>query len=240
MNRRPRRHGDGIPATLGDVTDPLAELARDLDAIAGRYGDSEDPVTGIRAVEPEPAARRYLCVRRSGEVMCVDREGRPLEDADERHRVAAAVLLVEYVEESIDGEECRLVASLSDRITSADLDAVAIRSAEALAEAAASLADWRLDPERSIARVADLDRAAQLQSGAHVAHSTYLAATEHLVEIQDTLDGGLIEILRDLENACGRAGIAASLPAALGQAMEDIHTDATRLLRGGNRSGIQR
>ncbi len=214
------------------MTDPLEELAHDLDAIAGRYADSENPVTGIRAVEPEPDARRYLCVRRSGDVICVDREGRPIDDEDERHRVAAAVLLVEYVEESIDGEECRLVASLSDRLSSAALSTVAVRSVTALGEAAGSLADWCLDPARSIARVAELDRVAQLQSGAHVAHSTYLAATEALVEVQDTLDGGLIELLRDLENACGRAGIAAPLSAALSQAMEDIHADATRLLRG--------
>ncbi len=224
------------------MTDQLAELARDLDAIAGRYAQPDDPVTGIRAVEPEPDTRRYLCVRRNGGVFCVDRQGDAIDDIDERHRIAAAVLLVEYIEESIDGEECRLVATLAERLAASDLGAGATRSARTLGDAAAALADWRLDPARSIARIAELDQGAQLQSDAHVAHSTYLTATEHLVAVQDTLDGELIELLRDLENACGRAGIAASLSAALGSAMEDIHTDAARLLKGetGSRDGTPR
>ncbi len=76
----------------------------------------------------------------------------------------------------------------------------------------------------------DLDTVATLQSEAHVAHGAYLTATEPLVAVQDTLDGTLVALLRDLENACGRAGIAGSLAGALGQAMDEIDEGASELL----------
>ncbi len=214
------------------MTDALDHLARDLDAIAARYDDAGNPVTGIRAVEPEPRLRRYLCVRRDQEVFCVDADGHPVDDPEERRRTAAAVLLVEHVEECIDGEECRLVATLADRLTAAEVDERTATMASGLSRSATALADWRLDPMRAIARIAELDRAASLQSDAHVAHGGYLAATEPLVGIQDTLDGALVELLRDLENACGRAGIAASLSGTLATVMDQIDADAARLLGG--------
>ena len=212
------------------MTDPLHDLAHDLEAIAAPYAGTADPLTGIRAVETEPGVRRYLCVRADGGVLCLDPSGEPVPDPEERHRVAVAVLLIEWVEEAIDGEECRMVATLSQRLGDSDLDAGMRRSVSDLGEAAAALADWRLDPMRPLARIADLDTVATLQSEAHVAHGAYLTATEPLVAVQDTLDGTLVALLRDLENACGRAGIAGSLAGALGQAMDEIDEGASELL----------
>lgn len=223
---------DGASRYPQGVTEFLVQLAHDLDTLAKRYADSDSPVTGIRAVEPHPGERRYLCVREDRRVLCVDADGDEILDPEERHRIASAVLLMEHVEASIDGEECRLVATLAGRVTEADVDDPTRRSAQDLAETATALADWRLAPERAVARIAELDHVAALQSHAHVAHSTYLTVTEPLVAVQDTLDQALVEVLRDLENACGHAGIASSLSGTFSQIMDAIDEDAATLLGG--------
>jgi len=213
---------------MSDVLQSLVtalERARD----GARDATGRD-VAGVRAVELTPEDRHYLCALDSGGVVCLDARFALVDDEDIRVRVAGAALVVEHVEQIIDAAECAVVASLVPRVAELVDDDVIRASVGALGDAATRLAEWRSEPLGVVAAIERLDDAAALHAAVHAAYRRFVAATDPLVAVQASLPPDLVRALGDLENACGRAGIAGSMTDAVGAGIEAIMAGADELV----------
>ena len=104
-------------------------------------------------------------------------------------------------------------------------------SLEVVAARALDLARWRDDPARAIASVPDLDTVTALQERLVGAYRRFLRASEPLVEVQDRLDAGLVDALRDVEERAGPAGAVERLADRLGAAMPETEDGADQVVR---------
>ncbi len=212
------------------MTDPLTELVEELsrarDVAAGLFAD---PVAGVRALEPAPGRRWYLCASEASGFVCLDRM---LEPERDRRRVREAVtcaLLVEHAESLLDAAELELVSTLAIRVRGL-VDARLGEPLGELAEASGALAAWRAEPQRVVASVPHLDQAVSRHERLRRAYQAYLEASEPLVAAQDRLDGDAVAALRDLEEAAGRAGLTGPLGAQIGEAMPAIDAGVREIL----------
>jgi hypothetical protein len=83
---------------------------------------------------------------------------------------------------------------------------------------------------RAVARLSDLDQAVTLHAAMHRAYLGFIAATDPLVPVQDTLSPAFRDGLRDLELACGGPRISAPLTPALAGSLESIDAGVDELV----------
>lgn len=184
----------------------------------------------MRAVEAGAPGRSYLCAFDDGTVLCLDDDGQPVSHRETVRTAFCAALLVEEAERAIDPAELGAVATLARRVATLSDHPQVAEALTALADAATGLGEWRAAPERALATVDTLDAAVAHHDAARKAHLRFIAATDPLVAIQDTLAPELQTGLRDVEMACAAAGIGAPLAAVLGQAVERADEGARELL----------
>ncbi len=204
----------------------VTELTRARNVAAGLFAD---PVAGVRALEPAPGRRWYLCASQESGFLCLDRTLEPERDRRQAREAVMCALLVEHAESLVDAAELELVATLATRVRSlvqADLGELL----DELSRASGALAGWRADPRRAVASVPDLDRAMAFHERLRRAYEAYLAASEPLVAEQDRLAPGAVAALRDLEETAGRAGLTGSLGAQIGEAMPAIDAGVREIL----------
>ena len=225
------RHA-GWSSYAGRVVDDLLEalVASLSDASTQAQATVGARPVGVRAVEPASGQRWYLCAFDGPRFLCLDATLRVERDRRRVRQAATCVLLVEHVEGLIEQGELDILASassaLATRVEAADLrDALG-----GLAASAAQLADWCAAPDRAIASLPALDAGIQIHDAARRHYERFVEGTEPLVAIQDRLADELIAALRDVEEAAGRAGIAAAIPGAIGQAMQALETGAAEIL----------
>lgn len=208
-----------LNALVADLTDAHMRST----AVVGREPD------GVRAVEAGPAGRSYLCAFGDGTVLCLDRAGEVVRDPELVRTALCAALLVEEMERAIDPAELGALAGLARKVAALTEAQVADALSE-LSDATERLARWRAAPERALATVVMLDEAVAHHDAARRAHLKFIAATDPLVPIQDTLSADVQAGLRDVEVACGACGIGSPLAAVLGQAVEQADAGARELL----------
>jgi len=211
--------------------DPLNELVGELtaaQAAAQRIGGGE--VAGVRAVESRPGARHYMCAFGDGRIGCVDATLGPVAAGPVVREVLRAALLIEHAEEVLD------VATLHVMIGEANtarglIDDQAVRIAiDGLIAATRALIAWREDPQRAVARMSALDEAVSEHDAIRRAHIAFVASTDPLVPIQDTLPGEVRGALRELELASAAAGVSGNLTALLAGVLPAIDTGVDELL----------
>ena len=208
---------------MADLVADLEGAAHGAAAVAGR-----DPV-GVRAVEPSAGERWYLCAFEGPAFLCLDRDHRP--EATRRHALHAAgcALLVEHAESLLDAAELELTAGVAGRVGAA-LDGAVADALAALEEDVATLSAWRAEPERAVASLPALEVAIRLHDVARADYERFVAVSEPLVAIQDTLPAEVVDGLRDLEQAAHRAGLARPLALAVSEAIAVIDAGTREIL----------
>ena len=227
-------------AALRALVEDLGAARDAAAAIAGR------PPIGVRAVEAAPGRRGYLCAFEGPAFLCLDpglaaeRDPRRVRDS------ASASLLWEQLESLVDGDALRDLAGAVGRLLARGNDPPEVAaSLEVVAARALDLARWRDDPARAVASVGELDRVTALQERLVGAYRRFLRTSEPLVEVQDGLDPGLVDALRDVERAAGPAGaaerladrLAAALPESEHGADQVVSAHLTRLAEAPGREG---
>jgi hypothetical protein len=217
--------GDG-EAALRDLVERLGAARDAATALAGR------PAIGVRAVEPAHGRRSYLCAFEGPAFLCLDDRLAAVRDARRVREAASASLLWEQVESLVDAASLRDLAAAVGRLLARGGDPPEVAaSLEVVAARALDLARWRDDPARAVASVPDLDTATALQERLVGAYRRFLRASEPLVEVQDRLDAGLVDALRDVEQSAGPAGAAERLADRLGAAMPETEHGADQVVR---------
>lgn len=209
--------------------DALTALVGDLRAAheAAASAVGETPI-GVRAVQPTPTDRWYLCAFPGPRFLCLDAALVTAEARRDVERVAGCTLLVEHAESLLDASELAVVATLSARLGGA-FDGELAGALGALATRAEELRRWREAPDRAVASVPHLDRAVQLHDATRTAYTHFLEASEPLVARQDTLEESVVGTLRDLEQTAGRAGLLRALAAELAEAMPALDAGAREI-----------
>ena len=209
----------------------LAQLAAQLGAAHDAAGEIAGTAPlGVRAVEAAPGRRDYLCAYPDAAFLCLDVAGRPAQSVDDVQQVAACVLLVEHGEGCIDGAELSMFATLAARV--ARLAPNLAATLDALERAATDLHGWRAADERAVASLAALEDGVVRHDRLRLAYERFIADSEPLVEAQDTLPGDLLEALRELELAAGRAGALRPLSGLLAEAIGAIDAGAREIVAG--------
>jgi len=206
-----------------DLVTQLAAAREAAETLAKR------PSLGLRAVEPG-AGRWYLCAFEGPSFLCLTAELAPEPSMRRTRDAAAASLLHERLEQLVDSGLLRdLAGAVGRALARTDEDAAVCEALGRLAQAALDLAAWRDAPERTIASVPDLDAGSRLHERLRAAYARFVAATDPLVAVQETLDPGRVVGLRGVEEAAGRASVGESLAQRLGATMEDCE-DAAALI----------
>lgn len=187
-------------------------------------------VAGIRAVEARPGGRHYMCALADGRVGCLDADYRALGRDEGVDQVLRAALLAEHAEDVIDTGALEVLAVAAGRVGPIDGHAAVDHATRDLVAACEALIAWRGDPVRVIARIGDLDDLVVLHDRARRAYLAFVAATDPLVPVQGSLPDAIRFALRDLEQACGAAGITAGLTPTLAGALEGIDSGVQELL----------
>lgn len=186
---------------------------------------------GLRAVEPAPGQRWYLCAFDGPSFLCLDVTLRPEAEHGRIREVASGNLLIERAEGLIDSAELSYLAGAAGRLLAATAEPAEVTaSLEAVAQRALEMAAWRESPQREVASVAALDTAIALHERFHRAYGHFVSVSQPLVEKQDELDPELVSGLRVFEEAAGRAGVGDSLARILGQIVEDCAEGAEQVL----------
>jgi hypothetical protein len=213
-------------AALRELVERLGAARDAATALAGR------PAIGVRAVEPAPGRRSYLCAFEGPAFLCLDDRLAAERDARRVREAASASLLWEQVEALVDADSLRDLAAAVGRLLARGGDPSEVAaSLEVVAARALDLARWRDDPARAVASVPDLDTVTALQERLVGAYRRFLRASEPLVAVQDRLDAGLVDALRDVEQAAGPAGAAERLADRIGAAMPATEDGADQVLR---------
>ena len=159
--------------------------------------------------------RSYLCAFEGPAFLCLDDRLAAERDPRRVREAASASLLWEQVESLVDAPSLRDLAAAIGRLLAQGGDPPEVaESLEVVAARALDLARWRDDPARAVASVPGLDRATALQERLVGAYRRFLRASEPLVEVQDRLDPGLVDALRDVEQRAGPAGPPSGWPTA--------------------------
>lgn len=208
----------------------LLELVDQLTRASARASElGRCAVAGVRAVEARPGWRHYLCALDDGRVGCLDDRFEPVMDADRVREVIRTALLVEHAEQTIDSAALRVLTAVARRVAPL-VDAPGVsETAEELAGAADTLVAWREAPERALATVSALDGVVSAHDAARRAHIRFIAATDPLVPIQDTLSDEVRNGLRELETTSAEAGVNGHLAAVLAGALASIDTGTEEL-----------
>lgn len=209
------------------MTDLVADLegaARGAAAVAGR-----DPI-GVRAVEPSAGERWYLCAFEGPAFLCLDRDHNPEGARRRAQHAAGCALLVEHAESLLDAAELDLTAGVAGRVGAVLDDAAVAEALGALETGVAALAAWRSEPERAIASLPALETVIQLHDLARAGYQHFIEVSEPLVAIQDALPEEVVDGLRDLEEAAGRAGLARPLALAVSEAIAVIDAGTREIL----------
>lgn len=210
----------------------IERLVRELSAArdaASRIG-GRTPV-GVRAVEPAAGRRWYLCAFDGPSFACLTSDLGLERDERRARQAAACALLVEHAEGLVVADELEVVAGVAGRLIALSDGRPDLTVALAdLAEAARLMAAWVGAPERAVASLHGLERTVSLQDDAREAYRRFVDASEPLVPIQDRLPADQVGALRDLEEACGRAGLGERLSRAVGAAIEQIDEGAREML----------
>jgi len=219
-------------ATLQALVDDLG-AARDAAAgLAGR------PPLGLRAVEVAEGRRAYLCAFEGPAFLCLAADLRTERRARAVREVAAASLLWEQAEGLVDAERLQDLARAVGRLLALGSGRAAVEEAlGAVAHRALELAAWREAPERAVASLPELDAGVERQERLLLGYTRFVAASEPLVAVQERLPAELVDALRAVEEAAGRAGaaerlaelLAAALPACDEGAGEMVAAHLTRL-----------
>jgi hypothetical protein len=206
----------------------LAELQA-ASAAAQTVGGREP--LGLRAVEPSPGRRWYLCAFDGPEFLCLTEVLTP-EAAQARVReVAAAGLLTEHAEELIDAEELRGLARAASGLIARDGESEGLADAlGAIAHEALGLAAWREAPARAVASIAELDVAVAAHERLRAAYGRFVDATEPLVAAQERLPAERVAALRAVEEAAGGAGVGAGLAQRLAGAVPECDDGAGQVV----------
>lgn len=213
-------------AALRALVESLAAARDAAAAIAGRA-----PI-GVRAVEPAHGRRGYLCAFDGPAFLCLDAGLAAEQDARRVREAASASLLWEQLESLVDGDSLRHLAGAVGRMLARGGDPPEVAaSLEVVAARALELAGWRDDPARAVASVPELDRATVLQERLVGAYRRFLRASEPLVEVQDRLEPGLVEALREVEVSAAPAGAAERLADRLAAAMPESEEGADQVVR---------
>lgn len=211
--------------------DTLDELVNDLTAARGAaqtIGGGE--VTGVRAVEARPGVRHYMCAFADGRIGCLDSALTPVAAGIEVHEVLRVALLLEYAEEALDVAPLQVMIAEA-ATTRALIDDKRVQFAlDTLIAGTDGLITWREDPRRAVAQMSGLDEAITRHDDVRRAHIAFIASTDPLVPIQDTLSPEVRNALRELELACAAAGVSGGLTAQLAGALPSIDTGVDELL----------
>lgn len=200
------------------------ELERAIGDLVGRLQGAHDEAArhagraplGVRAVEVVPGSLRFLCAFEGPGFLCLV-DGTPARAARTVRETATAGLTWEHVESLVDADRLSELAVAAGRVLALTSEPPRMVGAvEELVEALRPLSAWRLNPLRACASVPQLDIAAALQDRAHRAFGMFVAASDHLVEAQDTLGPDLVAALRGFEEAAGRAGVGERLADVIG------------------------
>jgi hypothetical protein len=207
------------------------EIAQQLTAARAAAENIADRAPlGLRAVEPG-RGRWYLCAFDGPQFLCLTGDLVPERSSREIRDAAAAGLLYERLEQYVDGERLRELAAAASRVVArGEEDAAAIDALVSLAHEALGLAEWSDAPERIVAALANLDEASRRHERVRLAYSRFVAATDRLVAVQDTLDPERMAALRAVEEAAGEAEIGESLARRLGAAMDDCDAAAAQVV----------
>jgi hypothetical protein len=209
------------------LDDLLGFLADARDAATARAG--REPL-GLRAVELGDGARRALCAFPGPAFLCLDPTLAPERSELRARQVAAAGLLVEHAEGLVDAGALRDLAAAAGRVLALQPEGADLEEALGeVAEAALALAAWRDAPERALASLAALDTATARQERLLVGYGAFVAASDPLVAVQDRLPAPLVEALRALEEAAGRAGATGRLAERLADAMAGCEQGAAEI-----------
>ena len=136
------------------------------------------------------------------------------------------------LESLVDAGELRGLAGAVGRLLARGSDPPEVAaSLEVVAARALDLARWRDDPGRALASVPELDRVIAIQERLMGAYRRFLRASEPLVELQDRLEPGLVEALRDVEVSAAPAGAAERLADRLAAALPESEDGADQVVR---------
>jgi hypothetical protein len=208
------------------------ELVVDLEAAsAAAAGTAGRAPLGLRAVEPVPDRRWYLCAFEGPAFLCLTSSLTTESDVDRVREVAAASLLWEHAEALVDPEALRVLARSASRLIAAGEEEPEVAdSLAALAQAALALAAWREAPERALAALDDLESGVALHERARSAYGRFVVVTEPLVAIQEELAPERRAALREVEESAGRAALGGGLAARLADAMPDCDEGALQVV----------
>jgi hypothetical protein len=209
---------------LEDLARQLAAAAAAAESVAG--GSPH----GVRAVEPVPSVRYFLCALEGPAFLCLTADGTPERSAETVSRVGTCALIVERVEELIDADELGLLVGLSQRLGGMPHTAHLAPILADVGEAAEALAMWRSDPARAVAAMHEIDRAVTGHDRARRAYTRFLEASEPLVSVQASLPDEVFAALRDLDEVAGRIGLGGPLATDVGGAFEAADAGATEIV----------
>jgi hypothetical protein len=210
-------------------TETLARELTDASAAASALVGGE--VIGLRAVEPAPGRRWYLCALDGPSFVCLRRDLTPERRAAQVREVAAGSLLVERAEALIDSAELRYLAGAAGRLLAAAGDPGDVEeSIERVAQRALELGGWREAAQREVASVAALDTAVALHEAFTKAYGEFVSRSQPLAERQDELEPEVVSALRVFEEAAGRAGVGEPLATRLGATLDDCDEGAQEVL----------
>ncbi len=227
----PRECTHRYPLLMTSADDDVAALVDELTRATRSAAElGAGNVAGARAIEARPGVRVYMCAFSDGRIGCVDGEGRAVTDVGRFRETLRAALLVEHAEETVDVAAFQVLEQAASKLRAHTDDPAIVRSADDLAAAATGIVEWRLDPIRTVARVGDLDQAVVLHGATHRAFLGFIAATDPLVAVQDTLPGPLRDALRDVEQASGAAGVSGALAPRLAGALAGIDVALDELM----------
>jgi hypothetical protein len=210
------------------VRDLVERLGAARDAAASVVGE---PPLGVRAVEPAAGRRAYVAAFPGPAFLCLDAGLAPEADPRRARETASASLLWEHVEALVDPGALRDLAAAIGRLLALGGDPPEVTGPlETVAARALELAAWREDPLRAVASVPDIDEGAAVQDRLCGAYARFMRASDPLVAVQDTLPDALIEALRGVEEAAGRAGAADRLADRLAAVMPECEDGAAQML----------
>lgn len=212
-------------SALQDLVGRLAAARDAATSLAGR------PPLGVRAVEVAPGRRGYLAAFEGPAFVCLAHDLRPEGGLRRAREAASAGLLWEHVEVLVDAEALRALAGAAGRLLAIGQDPGGILGTlETVAARALELAAWRDEPLRAVASLPDLDRGVALHERLMGAYLRFMRASEPLVEAQDALPVEVLDALRALESAAGRAGAAERLADRLAAAMPGCDEGADEIV----------
>lgn len=210
------------------VTLLLADLTAACDAGQAMVGRE---VLGLRAVEPGTGGRSYLVAFDGPSFLCLDGSFGAERSLVRVRAVAHAGLVVEHAEALIDPAALRAVGPISVRLAPWEEQVpAAVAALRRAAAAADDLAEWREDPLRAVASLPALDDALIRHERVRGAYAAFVQATDPLVERQDSLDAGLLQVLTEVESVAATAGLAAPLAGFLAQSMQAIGEGADEMV----------